>query len=79
MEVLSGNLLESNFICIKPQVHIMSEPAAITILVQRPISANGAMIPYLGPLGHVSCCIQVGRILGLEYDLASPRSSSHMY
>jgi hypothetical protein len=35
MQILSGNLLESNFICIKPQVHITSEPAAIVILVQR--------------------------------------------
>jgi hypothetical protein len=26
-----GKLLESTFICIKPQVHIMSEPAAIVI------------------------------------------------
>jgi hypothetical protein len=28
--------LESIFICIKPQVHIMSKPAIIIILVQRP-------------------------------------------
>jgi hypothetical protein len=43
------------FLCIKPQVHIMSEPASIIILVQRPFSANGAATPYFGPLGHVSC------------------------
>jgi hypothetical protein len=39
---LTPYLLESTFICIKPQVHIMSEPAAIIILVQRPFSANCA-------------------------------------
>jgi hypothetical protein len=32
-QVLSGKLLESTFICIKPQVHIMSDPATIIILV----------------------------------------------
>jgi hypothetical protein len=36
VEILSGKLLESTFICIKPQVHIMSEPATIISLVQRP-------------------------------------------
>jgi hypothetical protein len=41
------------FICIKPQVHIMSEPAAIIILVQRPFSANSAETPYFGLLGRV--------------------------
>jgi hypothetical protein len=55
MQILSGKLLESTFICIKPQVHIMSEPAAIIILVQRSFSANGDVTPYFGPLGHVSC------------------------
>jgi hypothetical protein len=43
------------FICIKPQAHIMSEPATIIILVQRPFSAHGAATPYFGPLGRVSC------------------------
>jgi hypothetical protein len=33
MQILYGKLLESTFICIKPQVHIMSEPATIIILV----------------------------------------------
>jgi hypothetical protein len=33
----------------------MSEPAAIIILVQRHFSDNGAVTPYFGPLGHVSC------------------------
>jgi hypothetical protein len=33
VQILSGKLLESTFICIKPQVHIMSEPAALIILV----------------------------------------------
>jgi hypothetical protein len=46
VQILSGNLLESTFMCIKPQVHIMSEAAAIIILVQRPFSANGATTPY---------------------------------
>jgi hypothetical protein len=55
VQILSGKLLESTFICIKPQVHIMSEPATIIILVQRPFSANGATTPYFGPLGRVSC------------------------
>jgi hypothetical protein len=54
MQILSGKLLESTFICFKPQVYIISEPAAIIILVQRPFSANGAATPYFGPLGCVS-------------------------
>jgi hypothetical protein len=53
VQILSGKLLESTFICIKPQVHIMSEAAAIIILVQRSFSANGAATPYFGPLGPV--------------------------
>jgi hypothetical protein len=48
VQVPSEKLLESTFICIKPQVHIISEPAAIIILVQRPFSANGAATPYFG-------------------------------
>jgi hypothetical protein len=36
MQILYGKLLESNFICIKPQVDIMSKPVAVVILVQRP-------------------------------------------
>jgi hypothetical protein len=36
VQILSGKLLESTFICIKPQVHIISEPVTIIILVQRP-------------------------------------------
>jgi hypothetical protein len=55
VQILSGNLLESTFICVKPEVHIMSEPAAIIILVQRSFFANGAATPYFGPLGRVSC------------------------
>jgi hypothetical protein len=55
VQILSGKLLESTSICIKPQVHIMSDPAAIIILAQRPFSANGAVTPYFGPLGRVSC------------------------
>jgi hypothetical protein len=55
VQILSGKLLESTFICIKPQVHIISEPAAIIILVQGPFSTNGAATPYFGPLGRVSC------------------------
>jgi hypothetical protein len=55
VQILSGKLLESTFICIKTQVHIMSEPSAIIILVQRPFFDNGVATPYFGPLGHVSC------------------------
>jgi hypothetical protein len=55
VQILSGKLLESTFICIKPQAHIMSKSAAIIILVQRSFFANGAATPYFGPLGHVSC------------------------
>jgi hypothetical protein len=55
VQILSGKLLESTFIYIKPQVHIMPEPATIIILVQRPFSANGAATPYFGPLGRVLC------------------------
>jgi hypothetical protein len=54
-QILSGKLSESTFICIKPQVHIMSESAAMVILVQRPFSAKGAATPYFGSFGHVSC------------------------
>jgi hypothetical protein len=35
VQILSGELLESTFICIKPQVYIMPESVAIIILVQR--------------------------------------------
>jgi hypothetical protein len=52
VQIFSGKLLESTFICIKPQVHIMSELATIIILVQRPFSTNGAATPYFGPLGR---------------------------
>jgi hypothetical protein len=55
VQILYGKLMESTFVCIKPQVHIMSEPATIIILVKRPFFANGAATPYFGPLGHVSC------------------------
>jgi hypothetical protein len=55
VQILSGKLLESTFICIKPQVHIMSETATIIILVHRSFFANGAATPYFGPLGRVSC------------------------
>jgi hypothetical protein len=79
MQILSGKVLESTFICIKPQDHIMSDPTAIIILVQRSFSTNGAATPYNGPLGRVSCLVQFGRILGLEHDPASLRSSSHTY
>jgi hypothetical protein len=55
VQILSENLLESTFICIKSQVHILSELAAIIILEQRHFFANGAATPYFGPLGRVSC------------------------
>jgi hypothetical protein len=55
VQILYGKLLESTFICIKPQAHIMLEPAIIIILVQRPFSAHSAATPYFGPLGRVSC------------------------
>jgi hypothetical protein len=37
------------------KVHIMSDSAAIIILVQRPFSDNGATTHYFSPLGRVSC------------------------
>jgi hypothetical protein len=55
MQILSGKLLESTFICIKPQVYIMLEIAVIIILVQRSFSANDVVTPYFGPLGRVLC------------------------
>jgi hypothetical protein len=79
VQLLSRKLLESTFICIKPQVHIISEPAAIVILVQRHFSVNGAVIPYFGPLGHVSCGVQFRHVLGLEDDPTSLMSCSHTY
>jgi hypothetical protein len=51
VQILSGKLLESTFIYINPQVHIMSEPATIVILVRRPFSTNGAMTPYFLSIG----------------------------
>jgi hypothetical protein len=54
VQILSGKLMKSTFICIKPQVHIMLEPTTIIILMQRTFSANGAASPYFGPLGRVS-------------------------
>jgi hypothetical protein len=53
VQILSTKLLKSTFICIKHQVHIISEPAAIAILLQRPFSGNGVVTPYFGPLGCV--------------------------
>jgi hypothetical protein len=54
VQILSRKLLESTFICIKLEVHIISEPTAIVILVHRPFSSNGVVTPYFGPLGRVS-------------------------
>jgi hypothetical protein len=79
VQLLSRKFLDSTFICIKPQVHIMLEPAAIIILVQRSFSANGAVTPYFGPFSRVSCWVHFGSILGLEHNPASLRSSSHTY
>jgi hypothetical protein len=55
VQILFGKLLESNFICIKPQVHILSVSAAIIILVQSHFSTNVVATTYFGSLGHVSC------------------------
>jgi hypothetical protein len=46
VQIFFEKLMESTFICIKPQVHIMLELAQIIILVQRPFSTNGAVTPY---------------------------------
>jgi hypothetical protein len=59
VQILSGKLIESTFICIKPQVHIMSEPTAIVVLVHRPFCANGAATPYFWPIGP---CIMLSPI-----------------
>jgi hypothetical protein len=55
VQILSGKLLESAFISIKPQAHIMSEPATMIISVQRLFSSHGAATPYFGALGRGSC------------------------
>jgi hypothetical protein len=55
LQILSEKLLESTLICIRPHVHIMSEPTAIIILVQISFCANGAATPYFGLLCRVSC------------------------
>jgi hypothetical protein len=55
VQILFEKLLESTFIYIKPQVHIISEPTTIIILVQRSFSINGVATPYFGSLGRVSC------------------------
>jgi hypothetical protein len=52
MQILPGELLQSTFIYIKPQVYIMSEPTAIVILVQIPFSANGVVAPYFWLIGQ---------------------------
>jgi hypothetical protein len=51
MQILSRKLVESTFLCIKFEVHIMLEPDAIITLVQRPCSANSAATPYFWPIG----------------------------
>jgi hypothetical protein len=53
VEILSRNLLESTFMCIRAQVHILLELASIMILVQSPFSAIGAVTPYFDPLDRV--------------------------
>jgi hypothetical protein len=55
VQIFSGNFPECTFICIKSQVHILLELAAIIILVHIFFSANGAATPYFDPLGRVSC------------------------
>jgi hypothetical protein len=59
VQILSEKLLESTFICMKPQAHIMSESAIIIILVQRSFPTYGAATPYFGPLGHVESNLNV--------------------
>jgi hypothetical protein len=59
VQILSGKLWESTFICIKPQVRIMSEPVAIVILVPSHFSANGDATPYFWPIG---LCIMLSPI-----------------
>jgi hypothetical protein len=59
VQIFSGKLLESTFICIKPQVHIISELAAIVILVQRLFSTNDATTPYFWLIGP---CIMLSPI-----------------
>jgi hypothetical protein len=59
VQILSGKILESTFICIKPQVHIVSEPAVIIILLQIPFCANGAATPYFWP---IRSCIMLNPI-----------------
>jgi hypothetical protein len=79
VQILSGKFLESTFICIKPQVHILSEPAAIVILAQRPFLPMVLWHLVFGLLARVSCWVQFGRVWGLEHDPASLWSSSHTY
>jgi hypothetical protein len=51
MHILFGKLLEITLLCIKPQVDIMLDLAAVVILVQRPFSAKGVATPYFWPIG----------------------------
>jgi hypothetical protein len=55
VQILSRKFIESTFVCIKPQVHIISESAAIIILLQRSFSSNDAATPYFSSFGRVSC------------------------
>jgi hypothetical protein len=41
--------------------------------------ANGAATPYFLPIGPCIMLVQFGRVLGLEHNPASLRSSSHTY
>jgi hypothetical protein len=59
VQILSRKLIESNFICIKPQVHIMSEPAIIIILVQRPFFCQRCCNTLFWPIGP---CIMLSPI-----------------
>jgi hypothetical protein len=59
VQILSGKLLESTFICIKPQAHILSEPATIIILVQRPFFCPWCCDTLFWPIGP---CIMLSPI-----------------
>jgi hypothetical protein len=79
VQILSGKLLESTFICIKPQVHVMLDRPQSLFWCRDLFLPTVLRHLIFGSLGHVSCWVQFRRVLGLEHDPAPLRSSSHTY
>jgi hypothetical protein len=55
VQILSKKLMEYNFICIKHQIHIMSESGHNHYFCVDTFSVNGVVTLYSDPLDRVSC------------------------